>query len=195
MNQTNPKVDAFLSKAKKWKPEMEALRAIVLSCGLTEELKWYQPCYTYNNTNVLIVSAFKENCVLSFFKGVLLKDTHQLLTTPGENSQSTRWIKFTDTATIKKLQPVLKAYIKEAITIEKAGIKVPLKKITERTIPAELEEKFNQDAALKKAFTALTPGRQRAYLLHFSQAKQAATRIARIEKYVPKILVGKGIND
>jgi uncharacterized protein YdeI (YjbR/CyaY-like superfamily) len=195
MSQTNEKVDTFLGKAKKWKAEMEALRAIVLSCGLTEELKWYQPCYTYNNTNVLIISAFKENCVLSFFKGVLLKDAHQLLTTPGANSQSTRWIKFTDAATIKKQQNVLKAYIKEAIAIEKAGTKVPLKKITEHALPIELTEMFTQDSAFKTAFNGLTPGRQRAYLLHFSQAKQAATRMARIEKYISKIKEGKGLND
>ncbi len=191
----NPKVDLFFSKAKKWQPEMQSLRAIVLACGLTEELKWYQPCYTYEGNNVAIISSFKEYCVLSFFKGVLLKDAKGILKSPGENSQSVRMAKFTSTKDIAKLAPTLRSYIREAIAAEKAGLKVPLKKITEHPVPEELKSKYKELPALKKTFEALTPGRQRAYLLYFSGAKQSATRLARIEKCMPQILQGKGLND
>lgn len=191
----NPKVDAFFSKAKKWQAEMESLRAIVLASGLTEELKWYQPCYTYHGANVAIISAFKEYCVLSFFKGVLLKDAKSILSSPGENSQSVRMAKFTGTKDIAKLAPTLKAYINEAIAVEKAGQKVPFKKINEHPVPDELKSKYKELPALKAAFEALTPGRQRAYLLHFSSAKQSATRTARIENCATQILKGRGLND
>ncbi|MBS1579599.1 MAG: YdeI/OmpD-associated family protein [Bacteroidetes bacterium] len=195
MKSTNLKVDAFYNKAKKWKSEMELLREIVLSCGLTEELKWYQPCYTLNNANILIVSGFKEFCVLSFFKGSLLKDKSLLLSKPGENTQSGRWIKFTTTTEINQLKATLKTYIKEAIAIEKKGLKVPLKNITAYAVPQELETIFKTNTSFKKAFTALTPGRQKGYLLYFSQAKQTATRKARIEKYTLQIMQGKGLHD
>ena len=191
----NPEVDAFFRKAKKWQAEMKSLRAIVLASGLTEELKWYQPCYTYNETNVAIISAFKEYCVLSFFKGVLLKDAKGILSSPGENSQSVRMAKFTCTKEIAKLAPTLKSYIKEAIATEKAGLKVSFKKITEHPVPDELKSKYKELPALKVVFETLTPGRQRAYLLHFSSAKQSATRTARIENCMPQILKGKGLND
>lgn len=191
----NPKVNAFISKAQKWQEELKMLRAIVLGCGLTEELKWYQPVYTFENSNVLIISGFKEYCVLSFFKGALLKDAHGILKKPGENTQSARTIHFTNVGEIVKLKPALKAYIKEAIEAERAGLKVKFKKITEHKMPEELKKKLNAMPGLKMAFRALTPGRQRAYMLHFSQPKQSKTRESRIEKCVRQILDGKGLND
>ena len=195
MSKKNPKVDQCFKKAKRWQREMKELRRIVLDSPLTEELKWYQPCYTYDGSNVAIIGAFKESCVLSFIKGALLKDPKKILVKPGENSQSARFVKFTDVKQIVKMEPILKAYIDEAIEAEKAGLKVKYKKITEREIPEELEEKFDEEPALKTAFRALTPGRQRAYLMHFSGAKQSKTRTARIEKCRPRILKGKGLND
>jgi uncharacterized protein YdeI (YjbR/CyaY-like superfamily) len=191
----NPELNSFFSNAKKWKYEMAKLRTIVLSCGLTEEKKWYQPVYTFENNNVAIVSGFKEYCVLSFFKGALLKDAKGILKKPGENSQSVRTIRFTSVAEIAAMESTLKKYIREAIEAERAGLKVKFKKITEHKIPQELETKFKMMPALKIAFRALTPGRQRAYLLFFSQPKQAKTREARIEKSVKQILSGKGLND
>lgn len=192
---TNNRVDEFFTKAKKWKAEMNALRTIVLDSGLTEELKWYQPCYTFDGSNVIIISAFKEFCVLSFFKGALLKDAKGLLDKPGENTQSGRWIKFTSVQEIEKLKPVLKTYVREAIEVEKAGLKVKYKKTSEYKIPEELQIKLDESPALKTAFNNLTPGRQRGYLLYFSAAKQSKTRTSRIEKCTKQILIGKGLND
>jgi uncharacterized protein YdeI (YjbR/CyaY-like superfamily) len=191
----NPGLDAFFSKAKKWKQEMAKLRTIVLGCGLKEELKWYQPVYTIENNNVAIISGFKEYCVLSFFKGALLKDEEGILKKPGKNTQSARTIRFTRVSEIAELEPILKKYLREAVEAERAGLKVKFKKITEHNIPEELENKFDDLPELKTAFRSLTPGRQRGYLLYFSQPKQSKTRVARIEKCMTRILGGKGLND
>ena len=191
----NPKVDFFFSKAKKWKEEFEKLRIIILNCGLTEELKWGKPCYTFQNSKIVLIHGFKDYCAFLFFKGALLKDPKGLLIQQTENVQSARQIRFTSLREIVKLKAVLKAYIKEAIALEKAGLKVSLKQTAEFKIPAEFKSRLAADAGLKKAFSALTPGRQRGYLLYFSAAKQAKTREARIEKYIPQILKGKGLND
>ncbi len=190
-----PTVEEIISKEKNWKDELTKLRSIVLSCGLTEEVKWYQPCYSFKGTNLIILGSFKEFCTLSFFKGVLLKDEHKILEFPGKNSQSAKFVKITNIQQINNLEGTLKDYIKEMIELEKSGVKVVFKKIEEQKIPEELEEIFNQDKNFEKAFRALTPGRQRAYLLHFSSAKQSSTRITRIEKLKPKIFEGKGLND
>ncbi len=195
MNKMNPKVDAFLRRAKKWQGELKELRRIVLDSQLTEELKWYQPCYTFEKNNVLIISGFKECCVLSFIKGALLKDAKRILAKPGENTQSARVIRFTNVPDIVEMEPILKAYIREAIEVEKAGLKVKFKKITEHKIPEELQNKFDEIPALKTAFHALTPGRQRAYILYFSAAKQSKTRQSRIEKCMQRIRKGKGLDD
>lgn len=182
-------------KVHNWPEELRLLRRIVLDCGLTEESKWGIPCYTFNKKNVAIVSAFREYCALSFFNGALISDSHKLLEKPGENSQAGRLIKFTDVQKIIELTSVLKAYIFEAIEIERAGLKVELKKTTDYAVPEEFQRKLDEIPLLKAAFEALTPGRQRAYLLHFAQPKQAKTREARIEKYLPLILDGKGLYD
>ena len=195
MNKMNPKVDAFLRRAKKWQGELKELRSIVLDSQLTEELKWHQPCYTFQKNNVLIISGFKEHCVLSFIKGALLKDAKRILVKPGENTQSARVIRFTNVREIVEMAPILKAYIREAVEVEKAGLKVKFKKITEHTIPEELQNRFDKIPALKTAFRALTPGRQRAYILYFSAAKQSKTRESRIEKCMRRILKGKGLDD
>ncbi|MFV0590245.1 MAG: YdeI/OmpD-associated family protein [Draconibacterium sp.] len=191
----NPKVDDFLQKAPKWGEEMEKLRTIVLDCGLTEELKWRQPCYTFNQSNVVIISGFKEYCLLGFFKGALLKDTYQLLSRPGENTQSARQIRFTGIEEIAEKEKLVKAYIYEAIEVEKAGITVKFKKTSDYDLPEELQHKLDESPEFKAAFEALTPGRQRAYILHFSAPKQSKTREARIEKCTPGIFKGKGLND
>lgn len=191
----NPAVDEFLENAKKWQQELTLLRSIILDCVLTEELKWKQPCYTFQNKNVLIIGGFKENCFISFFKGALLQDQEKLLVSPGENSQSARMIKFTNTDQISELTPILKAYIFESIEVEKAGLKVELKKDVELVLIEELEEVLKNDSKLNEAFKALTPGRQRAYNIFFSGAKQSSTRISRIENYKQRILSGKGFND
>jgi len=191
----DPKVDVFLSKAKKWQTEMKKLREIALDTPLNEELKWYQPCYTYDGKNVAIIGCFKEYCAFGFFKGALLKDAKGLLDKPGDNTQSARMIKFTSVKEIEKLAKTLKSYIKESIENEKAGLKVKFKKITEHKIPEELQKKFDKSPTFEKAFRSLTPGRQRAYILHFSSAKQSATREARIEKNAKQILAGKGLNE
>lgn len=191
----NPKVSTVLSKAKKWQTELAALRQIVLKTPLTEELKWYQACYTFAGSNIVIVSGFKEYCALNFCKGALLKDTHGLLVKPGANTQSGRQIRFTSLQQIQELEPVLQAHLLEAIAAEKAGLKVAYKKPADFPLPAELLQAFAAQPALKTAFYALTPGRQRAYNLYFSGAKQSQTRAARIEKCVPRILQGKGIHD
>ncbi|WP_088549693.1 YdeI/OmpD-associated family protein [Paenibacillus aquistagni] len=193
--ETNPKVDGFLRKAKKWKEEFEKLRAIVLDCGLTEDFKWMHPCYTFDNKNIVIIHGFKDYCALLFHKGALLQDPHGILIQQTENVQAARQIRFTHAQEIADMETILKDYILAAIEIEKAGLEVELKKTTEYAIPEELQHKFNELAGLKSAFEALTPGRQRAYLLHFSQPKQSKTRVSRIEKCVPQILDGKGLND
>lgn len=191
----NPKVDFYFVKAKKWQAELEELRAIILECGLPEELKWGVPCYTYQKKNVVLIHAFKDYCALLFHKGALLKDDKHILVQQTENVQAARQIRFQSLAEIKKLKASLKAYIFEAIEIEKAGLKVELKKTTEFNMPDEFKLKLKTMPALKTAFDGLTPGRQRAYLLYFSSAKQAKTREARIEKYLAKLLAGKGLDD
>ncbi len=195
MDGMNPKVDTFLRKEKKWRAEFKQLRMIVLDCGLTEDLKWGQPCYTYQERNVVLIHGFKEYCALLFFKGALLKDTNGILVQQTENVQAARQIRFTSVREITEQAAVLKAYIKEATDVEKAGKKVPLKKTSDYPVPEEFRNKLDKSPALKTAFQALTPGRQRAYLFYFSQAKQSATRVSRVEKCMPRILKGKGLND
>jgi uncharacterized protein YdeI (YjbR/CyaY-like superfamily) len=190
----NPKVDFFFSKAKKWQEEYKKLRTIVLDCGLTEELKWGVPCYVYEKSNVVLIHGFKDYFAVLFVKGALLKDTEGILIQQTKNVQAGRQIRFTNAQEIAKIKPTLKAYIYEAIEIEKAGLKVPLKKDPE-PIPEEFQNKLDKTPALKTAFNSLTPGRQRAYLLFFSAAKQSQTRELRIEKCMKQILKGKGLND
>lgn len=191
----NPKVDWYFAKNKKWLEEIETLRTIVLSSKLTEELKWGVPCYTLDESNIVLIHVFKEYCALLFFKGVLLKDPKGILVQQTKNVQAARQIRFTNVKDIVKMKTILKAYIKEAIEVEKAGLKVEFKKTTEFTMPEEFQTKLNKIPALKKAFYQLTPGRQRGYLLHFSSAKQSATREARVKKFIPQILKGKGLDD
>lgn len=194
MNSMNPKVDEFISKAKKWQEEYRALRKIVLDCELTEEFKWMHPCYTLNNKNIVLIHGFKEYCALLFHKGALLQDTNGILIQQTENVQAARQIRFTNVQEIVEKEAIIKDYVSESIAVEKAGLEVALKKDTE-TIPDELQHKFEEEPALKTAFEALTPGRQRAYILYFSQPKQSKTRVSRIEKYTQQILNGKGLND
>ncbi|QHZ48506.1 YdeI/OmpD-associated family protein [Bacillus sp. NSP9.1] len=194
-SQINPKVEEFLSRATKWKKEFEKLRHIVLDCELTEEFKWMHPCYTFNNKNIVLIHGFKEYCALLFHKGALLKDPHGILVQQTENVQAARQIRFKNVEEIIELETILKAYIHEAIEVEKAGLEVDFKKNTEYQIPAELQKKFEEIPGLKAAFEGLTPGRQRAYILYFSQAKQSKTRESRVEKYVQNILDGKGLKD
>ncbi|WP_226555069.1 YdeI family protein [Priestia megaterium] len=191
----NPKVDGFLSKAKKWKEEYETLRKIVLDCELTEDYKWMNPCYTFEKKNIVLIHGFKEYCALLFPKGSLLQDSHGILIQQTENVQGARQIRFTNVQEIVEKEAILKAYIYEAIEVEKAGLKVKVKKPEELIIPDELQHKFDEIPALKTAFTTLTPGRQRAYILYFSAAKQSKTRQSRVEKCIPNILNGKGLND
>lgn len=191
----NPKVDEFLSKSKKWREEFEKLRKIVLDCELTEEFKWMHPCYTLEGKNIVLIHGFKEYCALLFHKGALLKDPQGILIQQTENVQAARQIRFTDIHQIVEQEAIVKAYIMEAIEVEKAGLEVSLKKNEDYTVPEELQNKFEEMPSLKAAFEELTPGRQRAYLLHFSQPKQAKTREVRVEKYVQQILDGKGLND
>lgn len=191
----NPKVDEFLSKAKKWKEEYEKLRNIVLDCELTEEFKWMHPCYTFEKKNIVLIHGFKEYCALLFHKGALLQDAHGILIQQTENVQAARQIRFTNVQEIVEMETILKAYIYEAIEIEKAGLEVNFKKNTEFLIPEELQNKFDEIPALKTAFEALTQGRQRAYILYFSQPKQSKTRESRVEKCMQQILNGKGLND
>jgi len=194
MNKRNPKVDAVLRKEKKWHEEFEALRTIVLEFPLTEELKWYQPCYTLEGKNVVLMHGFKDYCALMFFKGALLKDPKHILATPGQH-QAARQIRFANVGETAKMATIVKAYIREAIEVEKAGLRVKLKKTADFQIPEELQKKLNEMPRLKSAFYALTPGRQRGYIFHISQPKQAKTREARVEKCAPLILGGKGLND
>jgi uncharacterized protein YdeI (YjbR/CyaY-like superfamily) len=195
MFQTNPQVDAFVNGAKKWQAEFKKLREFVLATDLSEDFKWMHPCYSYEGKNVLILQGFKEYCAILFVKGVLLKDPAGVMITQTENVQSARQVRFTELDEIVELEPVLKAYIQEAIEIEKAGLKVDLKPTAEFKMAEEFKQKLDADAALKTAFESLTPGRQRAYLLHFSAPKQSATRLARVEKCLQQILAGKGLND
>lgn len=194
-NQTNPKVDAYLGKAGTWREEMEKLREIILRFPLAEELKWAKPCYAFEGKNLLIIIPFKESCALMFCQGALLQDSKGVLSKPGENTQAGRWIKFTSVREIAKMAPVLKAYIREAIAAEQAGLKVKFKRNTGLKLPEELKNKFAGSPALKTAFAALTPGRQRGYVLYFSGARQSMTREARIEKCAPQILQGRGLNE
>lgn len=191
----NPKVDFFFSAAKQWQKEFEKLRAIVLDCGLTEELKWGKPCYAFQESNVVLIHGFKEYCALLFMKGALLKDAKGILIQQTENVQAARQIRFTNVQEIMKLESILKAYIREAIEVEKAGLEVPYKKTSEFKMSEEFQNKLDENRALKTAFHALTPGRQRGYMLYFSSAKQSKTRESRIEKCMPQILKGKGLDD
>ena len=191
----NPKVDWFFSKDTTWQKEYEKLRTIILDCGLIEELKWGCPCYTLENTNIVLIHGFKEYCALLFFKGALLNDHNGILIQQTKNVQSARQIRFTNVKEIVKMEKTLKTYVYEAIEVERAGLKVKLKKTSEFKIPEEFQKRLDKNAALKKAFDALTPGRQRAYIFYFSQAKQPKTREARVEKYIKQILKGKGLDD
>ena len=205
----NPQIDEYLAngcgscplggtpqcKVHNWEPELEKLREILLECGLTEELKWKIPCYTFQHHNILVMAAFNDYCSISFFKGSLLQDPHNLLVRPGENSQAARLFKFTDVKDVIKLEPVIKEYIFEAIEVEKAGLKVDFKQKDELKLPDELLVKMDQMPDLKMAFESLTPGRQRGYVLFFTAPKQSKTRTTRIEKCIPDILVGKGLYD
>ena len=191
----NPRVDFYFSKAKQWQKEYEKLRKIVLECGLTEALKWGCPCYTFQKSNIVLIHGFKEYCALLFFKGALLNNAHGLLIQQTENVQAARQIRFTNVKEIPGKEAILKAYIFEAIEVEKAGLKVELKKTTEFNMPEEFQTKLDEKPSLKKAFEALTPGRQRAYLLYFSAPKQSKTRESRVEKSMQQILSGKGLND
>ena len=195
MSRMNPKVDFFFNKAKQWQKEFEELRRILLNCELTEELKWGVPCYTFEDHNIVLIHGFKDYCAVLFFKGVLLKDEIGVLVQQTENVQATRQIRFTDVEEIVEMETIIKAYVNEAIEVEKAGLKVEYKETTEFNMPQEFQNKLDQLPELKTAFEALTPGRQRAYLLYFSSAKQSKTREARVEKYMQQILDGKGLND
>ena len=195
MNRMNPKVDFYFSKAQKWQEELKKLRMILLDCGLTEELKWRSPCYTSQKSNIVIIQGFKEYCALMFFKGALLSDPNGILKKPGENAQAARQIRFTNVREIVEMETILKAYIYEAIEVEKSGLKVNFKKTTEFIIPEEFQNKLVEIPALKTAFDALTPGRQRAYILYFSAPKQSKTRESRVEKCMQQILNGKGLDD
>ncbi|MFI5200857.1 MAG: YdeI family protein [Candidatus Kapaibacterium sp.] len=191
----NPEVDKFLSKLEKWQKEMEKLRAVVLDCGLTEEVKWGQPCYTFQNRNIVIIHGFKEYCALLFVQGALLGDPDGILIRQTENVQAGRQIRFSNVREIVEMEPILKAYIYEAIEVEKAGLKVVHKKTSDYPVPEEFQTKLDENPRLKTAFNALTPGRQRGYLFYFSQPKLSKTREARIEKYRQQILDGKGLMD
>jgi len=191
----NPKVDWFFAKDTQWQKEYEKLRKIVLDCGLIEELKWGCPCYTFEDTNIVLIHGFKEYCALLFFKGALLNDPNGILIQQTKNVQSARQIRFMNVREIVKMEKNLKAYVYEAIEVERAGLKVKLKKTSEFEVPEEFQKRLDKSTALKKAFDTLTPGRQRAYIFYFSQAKQSKTREARVEKYIPKILNKKGLDD
>jgi uncharacterized protein YdeI (YjbR/CyaY-like superfamily) len=194
-NRMNPKVDFYFTKAQKWQTELEKLRMIILDCHLTEELKWGVPCYTFQKSNIVLMHVFKEYCALLFFKGALLNDTHGILVQQTKNTQAARQIRFTNAQEIAELEPLLKAYINEAIEVEKAGLKVNFKKTTEFIMPEEFQNKLDEIPALKPAFDALTPGRQRAYILYFSAPKRSVTRASRVEKYIQHILNSKGLED
>jgi len=190
----NPKVDKYISRVDKWQEELEALRVIILDCGLTRELKWGSPCYSLGKTNLVIIGGMKAYCVLSFFKGALLEDANGILVKPGDNTQVVRTVRFSNVREVLKMEAILKAYIFEAIEVEKAGLKANVRKNPE-PIPEEFQYKLNKIPALKTAFEALTPGRQRAYILYFSAPKQTKTRVLRVEKCMQQILDGKGLSD
>ena len=192
---TNPKVDWFFDKATQWQKEYEKLRMIILECGLTEELKWGCPCYQFEKRNIVLIHGFKEYCALLFFKGALLADANGLLIQQTENVQSARQIRFTSARQIVKMEGILKAYVYEAIEVERAGLQMKYKKTKDFKVPEEFQSKLNKMPALKTAFDKLTPGRQKAYIFYFSQAKQSKTRAARVEKYLKQILNGKGLDD
>ena len=191
----NPKTDFFFDQSEKWQKEFEKLRAIILDTGLDEELKWGCPCYTYHGRNIVLIHGFKEYCAILFFKGALLNDTCKILIQQSENVQAARQIRFTNQEEISKLEKEIKLYVYEALEVEKSGVQVPMKTTKEFEVAEEFQHKLNTDTVLKEAFEALTPGRQRAYLLYFSSAKQPKTRQSRIEKCLPQILTGKGLND
>jgi uncharacterized protein YdeI (YjbR/CyaY-like superfamily) len=195
LNGMNPKVNFYFIKEKKWQKELEKLRTIILDCQLTEELKWGVPCYTFQKSNIVLIHVFKEYCAILFVKGALLKDPNGILITQTENVQAARQVRFTNVQEIVEMETILKAYINEAIEVEKAGLKVNYKKATEFSIPDEFQNKLDEFPALDTAFYALTPGRQRAYLLYFAAPKQSKTRESRVEKCMEQILVGKGLND
>ena len=195
MNNVNPKVDWFFDKDTKWKKEYEKLRMIILDCGLIEELKWGCPCYTFENTNIVLIHGFKEYCALLFFKGALLSDPSGILIQQTKNVQSARQIRFTSVKEIVKMEKIIKAYVYEAIEVERAGLKVKLKKTSDFKMPEEFQKKLDKSKVLKTAFEKLTPGRQRQYIFYFSQPKLSKTREARVEKYMTQILSGKGLND
>ncbi|MDE1147803.1 MAG: YdeI family protein [Azospirillaceae bacterium] len=193
--ETNPKVDAYLDQARKWREEFRALRAIALDCPMTEGFKWGNPCYTVDDANVVLIHGFKDYCALLFFKGALIPDPDGILVRQTENVQAARQMRFTSLGQITALADTVKAYIHQAIAVEQAGLEVDFKKTREFAVPEEFQARLDADSDLKAAFEALTPGRQRAYLLHFAAAKQSKTRVARIEKHLPRILAGKGLDD
>ena len=195
MQNTNPKVDSFINRATKWQSEFNKLREYCQECGLTEELKWGKPAYSFDNKNIVIIQGFKEYCALLFPKGVLLKDPNKHLIAMTENVQSARQLRFTDVQEIIEIEHIIKAYIYEEIEIERAGLKVETKKTSDFEVAEEFRKKLDENPELKNAYEALTPGRQRAYLFYFSQAKQSKTRETRVEKCIPLILAGKGLND
>lgn len=192
---TNPKADWFFDKETKWQKEYAQLRMIILDCGLDEEIKWGCPCYTFQNRNIILIHGFKEYCAVLFFKGALLNDANNILIQQTENVQAPRQVRFTNVKEITNLEKILKAYIYEAVEVERAGLQMKLKKTADFKIPEEFQKKLHENKALKKAFEALTPGRQRGYIFYFSQPKQSKTREARVEKYIPHILEGRGLND
>jgi uncharacterized protein YdeI (YjbR/CyaY-like superfamily) len=195
MSSMNPNVDWYFQKTKKWQEELEILRIIALDAQLTEELKWGCPCYTLEQSNIVLIHTFKDYCAFLFFKGALFKDSKNILVQQTKNVQSARQIRFTSAQEILEMQPILKAYIAQAIEVEKSGLEVTLKTTTEFGVPEELQEKFDEIPELKTAFDSLTPGRQRGYILHFSAPKQSKTRISRIEKSMPQIFNGKGLDE
>jgi uncharacterized protein YdeI (YjbR/CyaY-like superfamily) len=195
ISKANPQVDGYFDKSEKWRKELNKLRELLLDSPLAEELKWQQPCYTYQGKNVIVLHGLKESCAIGFFKGALLKDVHGVLTKPGPNTRAGRWIKFTSLREISEVKSILKAYIREAAEVEKAGLKVDLKETRKLSVPEEFQIMLDEFPALKTAFDALTPGRQRMYLIHFSQPKQSKTRASRVAKYMPHILAGKGFHD
>jgi uncharacterized protein YdeI (YjbR/CyaY-like superfamily) len=195
VSEPNPQVDRYIERADQWQEALRQLRAVVLGCGLSEQLKWGNPCYTLEDRNIVLIHQFKDYCALLFFKGALLQDPQGILVQQTQNTQAARQIRFTDAAQVVKLKTALKAYVRQAIEVEKAGLKVDFKETAAFEMPLEFRQRLDKAPALKRAFEALTPGRQRAYLLHFSQAKQAATRAARVERNVQRILDGKGLDD
>lgn len=195
MTATNPKVDWFFNEDSPWQPAYRKLRKVILECGLTEELKWGVPCYTLDGQNVVLIHGFKEYCALLFHKGVLMKDFNAILVQQTANVQSARQVRFTSAAQVDEMKHVLKAYVEDAIEVEKSGLEVAFKKTEEFPMPLEFQIQLDEMPDLKSAFESLTPGRQRGYLLHFSGAKQAKTREARVEKCIPKIMEGKGLDD